>query len=444
MPTSISLRSNIIPNKVILLKDDCVIPRHYTTFTSYNCKYIVNVPTGATNPGTNIGNADHIHSAVGAHTHTVPGGSHNHPCSSTAGDLGGNNTVHGEDAQPHVSAGHGHIMTLGTTVPAITISDPGTHTHDVQNNDPLFRTYKFIQKGSIVALRESTIPFKTSFIWPKTIATIPSKFTTDANIFTRHIKGVGISPGTNGGRTTHGHANLTHNHALSLVSHLHSLTTLANAPTHTVGFGNRPGVPGHGHTKNTLAASNTTTNKCSDSPGHTHDTLSVNPASKESLIVKKDSISLRRIGIPFNSISFWNDTLASIPTNFGLANGTGGTDNYLGKFLVGVPDGCTNPGTNVGADTHTHNNIAHTHANITFGHTHGGTGASSTFAGQFTTHCFGPQGGIPALTGHSHAFGTTTGTTPTPGGTLPSAGGHTHDTINLRPVSTETALIQKV
>ncbi len=79
-------------------------------------------------------------------------------------------------------------------------------------------------------------------------------------------------------------------------------------------------------------------------------------------------------GIPEEVIALWSGTLANIPANWNLCDGTGGTPNLVARFLRGAP-ATTEPGTTGGSDTHTHASMTaagtHTHVAQAGGnHTH--------------------------------------------------------------------------
>ncbi len=60
---------------------------------------------------------------------------------------------------------------------------------------------------------------------------------------------------------------------------------------------------------------------------------------------------LVRAAIPQGMIVKWTGTLASIPPNFQLCDGTNGTPDLRSKFVKGVLNSCTNPGGTGGADS---------------------------------------------------------------------------------------------
>lgn len=79
--------------------------------------------------------------------------------------------------------------------------------------------------------------------------------------------------------------------------------------------------------------------------------------------------------IPLGAIALWSGTLATIPANWSLCDGSGGTPNLIARFIRGAP-AATDPGTTGGSDSHTHVSVtaagSHTHtaqANADHSHT---------------------------------------------------------------------------
>ena len=85
--------------------------------------------------------------------------------------------------------------------------------------------------------------------------------------------------------------------------------------------------------------------------------------------------------VPIGSIMMWSGTLATIPTNWHLCDGTNGTPNLLAKFVEGVANGSTNPGAtggSVGKNTAGHQHGIPYLANSVSGSTNGIYSASLT------------------------------------------------------------------
>ena len=79
--------------------------------------------------------------------------------------------------------------------------------------------------------------------------------------------------------------------------------------------------------------------------------------------------------VPIGSIMMWSGTLATIPTNWHLCDGTNGTPNLLAKFVEGVATAATNPGATGGATSK--NTAGHSH-NVNYGN-QGPTGSGGGY-----------------------------------------------------------------
>lgn len=64
--------------------------------------------------------------------------------------------------------------------------------------------------------------------------------------------------------------------------------------------------------------------------------------------------------LPAGAIIMWSGTLSSIPANWQLCDGTSGTPDLRGRFIMGVSTG-ENPGAAGGSSTHTHPLGSHAH-----------------------------------------------------------------------------------
>lgn len=67
--------------------------------------------------------------------------------------------------------------------------------------------------------------------------------------------------------------------------------------------------------------------------------------TQEIVDVKESFVS----GVPQNGIIMWSGTLADIPNGFVLCDGNNGTPNLLDRFVQGVEDANTDPGSTGGA-----------------------------------------------------------------------------------------------
>lgn len=112
-------------------------------------------------------------------------------------------------------------------------------------------------------------------------------------------------------------------------------------------------------------------------------------------------------GVPLNTIAMWSGTLATIPANWTLCDGAGGTPNLIARFIKGAPAG-VDPGATGGADTHGHASMT-----AAGSHTH-------TAQNQAHTHTVNSNG--------SHAHGTSSGTYSGANAAPGFAGSHNHTT----------------
>lgn len=116
--------------------------------------------------------------------------------------------------------------------------------------------------------------------------------------------------------------------------------------------------------------------------------------------------------VPVGIIAKWSGSIGSIPSRWQLCDGTNGTPDLRGRFIIGA-GGSYNPDDTGGASTHVHTQTGHTHAISSDGyHDHGGdTGtpdgtlprAAGTGSTAGPTHKHGISGG------GSHDHGGSTG-----------------------------------
>lgn len=138
-------------------------------------------------------------------------------------------------------------------------------------------------------------------------------------------------------------------------------------------------------------------------------------------------------GVPAGCILMWSGTIATIPSGWALCDGTGGTPNLTGRFVVHADadtGGTYNPGNTGGADTVTLTTSqipSHDHSfsgttNTTGAHTHSEVTYTTFPSGEFATIASGADiraATAEATTGssgsHSHTISGTTGATGTGG-----------------------------
>lgn len=143
-------------------------------------------------------------------------------------------------------------------------------------------------------------------------------------------------------------------------------------------------------------------------------------------------------GVPIGGILMWSGLVANIPSGYALCDGTGGTPDLRGKFIIGA-GGSYNPEATGGAATATlaeANLPSHTHtctgATETGGsHTHTATDSGHTHSYLKSVATGGIAAGTGALDGNS-SDSTGSGSANI---TVSTAASHTHD-INLTLGST--------
>lgn len=130
------------------------------------------------------------------------------------------------------------------------------------------------------------------------------------------------------------------------------------------------------------------------------------------------SLSLRSHRVPTNAILIQSDTHKPL----GYANET----SLFGKFIKGVANNCTNPGTCVGASTHTHCSAGcHTHTPGSSAHTH-----SFITGNQSVTCTTSGGGGSVSAEVHTHSK---TSDSASPATTITNNDSHAHDAQNNNP-----------
>lgn len=146
-------------------------------------------------------------------------------------------------------------------------------------------------------------------------------------------------------------------------------------------------------------------------------------------------------------IAIWSGTLATIPANWNLCDGSGVTPNLVARFLRGAP-AATNPGTTGGADSHNHASMtaagSHSHRLPSSGyqsHSHTVNSGGSHSHGSHSTAGYSTYEGMSTASKGAHSHTTSSDSHYH---TTPTDSNHTH-TINSsdgRPPYYEVAFIQ--
>ena len=432
-------------------------------------RFIRGAPVGV-DPGATGGADSHTHltmTAAGGHLHTVDNqAGHTHVVNSagshTHGSLLKKTNV---TSTMKLTAGAHQHTTNACVAHGHTWSNPGNHTHVINAADgrPPYYEVAFIQAAAGAAVAAGII-----IIWTGTLAAIPAGWSLcdggggRPDLRDRFVRGINTAitpPGGLGG-------NLTHTHIENNTPHGHG-TTNAGAHTHT--FPSYDWI--HTHNDNTSDGANPLHQSDSgagvhihavtNDPGnHNHNPIgnithnhTVNTASSLPAYYKVAYIiNVAAADIPQNGILIWTGTLATIPAQYELCNGSGGKPELRSRFIYGTAAGI-DPGGIGGSDTHTHtdqaNGAHNTHTQTTAGaHQHNATNSIGAH-----THAL-DAGGTTAVAiameannsagAHSHTFNLEGGHTHA---NQSDPGNHVHNpwsTDDGRPAYYEVAFVIRV
>lgn len=365
-----------IPSGVIFVwtGTNAGIPSGWVRETALDGKF----PKGDTSsPNSTGGAATHSHSAV-AHTHTL-NSSHTHDISSGANSVNGaSGTGGGSTVFQYASHTHATVATSSVTGGGLSSVNA---IYDAVSNDPPYREVIFIKpSGSASGIPPSAVGFYDNVDWTDN-TTAKGWYFSDGNNSTvdlknKYLKGAstGADGGTTGGSTTNIHT-LTHQSNHTVASHTHGWTWTASSTGGVASGGSSTASVGSGHTHagTTGAATDTIDNT---SPQLTT-TETVEPAYKKLIpIANKNGSSSAFIGL----IGMWLGSIASIPANYLLCNGSNGTIDMNGKHLK-LTNATSEVGNTGGSNTHTHASQDHTHTS-TGTHTHVTSDVTHSSAGQ--------------------------------------------------------------
>jgi len=370
------------------------IPAGWTRDTNFDSKFL----QGFTSAGANAGGT-HLHSA--SHTHT--GNSHTHSVS--AGTSTGT-TIRGVASTGIIvttdqcDAVHTHVA---TDLPAATITyDSRSVTAAAATANPPYFTVIIIKPDDTA----QDIP-DDAVVWTNETS-ITGFSVCDGVGGTPDLDGLfvlGAAAGADGGGTG---GSATHTHTAS-ASHPHTPTA------HAHGLVDVPADPFLIHQNSGSVVSSTLHHQCGGSSGFTTNTSSSTPtfdaATSEPLYYTLLAIqnTSGAGSTPIGVITFYVGAAASLPSTWGLCNGTGGRPNLTTRQIKCTSD-TGSIGTTGGATTHTHNSPVH-------GHTHSGS-HTHTAAPQLTNEeadaeLGSAQDGLnPFIDNHTHTWTIAT-TTPT-------------------------------
>lgn len=376
-----------IPSGVILIwaGTNATIPTGWVRETSLDDKYPKG--HGAQNPNTSGGSNTHTHSD-GGHTHAMDAHAHSYSTGSS-GYI--NDNSYSGNSGTDVSCDHTHGSTSSTSTSGGTLSD--TVTWASSNNEPPYYKVIFIKPSGVQA------GMKAGIIVHYNGATVPSGYyycngsNSTPDLRDKYLKGAGSGgdAGAGSGGTSHQHT-ITHNHAA--VNHSHTGSTGGYSGSQAQSGSNDVGnfaPASHTHIAylgNTAATVSDYT-KTDAGSGDT-----VEPAYKKMGLIQCSAPSMK-----LGMVGLWLGTVASIPNNWQVCDGTNGTVDMRDKFIK-VPTDLSTNGATGGSNTHTHTGVTHTHT-ASGTHSHSG----STGGPQQTTGRNGSNSGTKfANIGHTHTL----------------------------------------
>ncbi|MEK7463011.1 MAG: hypothetical protein AAB621_01430, partial [Patescibacteria group bacterium] len=374
--------------------------------------FLKSVPNNSRNPGTATSTAT-------THTHTSPANNHTQdahshtgnsdsgaPSATIAKHTAGGDSLLSSDTHTHtVPNGSSDIATNQAT--AATLSST--------SNDPPYSEVIWIQSNGTADIPNTAVAFFNSASLPANwTAVSPGKF----------FKGAaGASdPGADGGADNHTHTS-SHNHTQDAHNHT-SASSGTDTPANDQGTSN-PANSAGGHSHSITWATAVATNQAADGNVATASYL---PPYYALVGVQNTSGAP---DLPSNIIAVWRGSLASIPTNWVLADGLNGTPNLLDKFIMSTST--ANLGNTGGAQGHSHTATAHNHTQDSHTHTITLNDPGLT-ALKRTNNNSGPGGANAA---HTHSV-TSTGAT----ATNQNATITVDNTSDTRPPFVEVAFIQ--
>lgn len=383
------------------------IPEGWDRVTELDDKYAKGVATSVTQPGTTGGAATHTHT-VPSHTHDL---THSHTVTGATGAGSGSQVSQSGGATVDaVLISHTH--TRSAVASQAVNSGSATPTIGTAANDPSRLEVIYLESdGTPLGVPDDALAITADIAL--------SGWTDYADADGRFLKGAAAAG--NGGATVasqlaaHTHSIAVHTHAATSHSHTSSPTG-AVAPTTSLFSGPASvlwQLASHSHPVTVGSASAVAL----DSGGSgSSGADSPDDPPYRNVRVRQNTSGVP--DLPVGLICGWRGSLGSIPDNWALCDGTGGTPDLIGRYprgataSVGTAGGSLNP--------HTHSSPSHNHT--TSGHAHTETiGAASVATANVST----TSPNVTVSTGvHTHSASNTDSTTPSVGsstsGTLAS------------------------
>ena len=386
------------------------IPAGWARETTLDAKY----PKGtaaSTNPGTTGGALTHQHTSANhlhttAHVHTTP-------------NDGGESGASARDVQTtNPPAVHTHINNPNTINPTTSLTND-TPAAGPDNHEPPYAEVIFIKSdGSPTGL-----PDKVVGLWNNSAGT-PANWNLcdgggaparpDMRLVVAKGAATNAEVAANGGAATHGHTVASHTHSTPY-AHGHpdvtSSQTLTGLTTGTISGANvSVATATHTHTLTIASASPAITGNTDTAAASNHE-----PPYWLLAWIQNNAAAL---DWPDRIIGIWLGTLANIPTNWKLCDGSNGTPDMRNLFAKGC-NTLAGIGGSGGSLTHgaAHTTTGHTHPIESHLHavTGGAGGSESRTAGAVNA----------ATAAHTHTWGNTGAASLTSGSGSPTVNNYT-------------------
>lgn len=355
------------------------IPAGFTRETSLDGKYPKATANGI-DPNVTGGASTHTHTSP-THTHTVADHTHT---GTTGARINGGGASRAPSTTGLTPLDHSHNYTTGG-VSSGGVTSADAVTYGAVSNDPPYYTVIFIKSASYVAIPVSGMVFSTATTRPEMTfhSASAGKFLKGA--------GTGANAGGTGGSTSNVH-DISHSHTANTHAHGASNTAASNQQQgeHNSGGAN-DSLSSHTHS---LSVASGTASVTAFSGTITCDEV-VQPEYKTLNTFKNDGGSSTPTAI--GDIALWLGSLASIPTNWRLCDGTNSTPDMRGYYIKANATATTS--STGGSNTHTH--AAKAHAHTSENHTH------SVSFGNYAGTINGIGGGVDITNGtHGHSTAT--------------------------------------
>lgn len=346
------VRDTGIPSGLIFMwpGTNASVPAGFERVTDLDGRYPKGVATASTQPGTLGGAASHTH-ILPSHVHTM-------------------NHFHLTSLAPSTGAATGVVNSGPNTAGATGV--PATHTHTKANINTTFMdsaTTTPVPPSVNNELSRLEVIFIESDGTPTGAPNGSLALTTEvsltgwtdyANANGRFLKGA--APAGNGGATgvsaldnhthaipAHTHAGVAHTHPTqSAVSTVNASLALAAGATAVSGT--------HAHPMSVSSASTAALNSASGGTSGASSAGTNEPPFRQIRAVENTSGAA---SLPLGLIAAWRGSLGTIPGNWQLCDGTGGTPDLIGRYPKGATAGIGTAGGS--SDPHSHTSPTHTH-----------------------------------------------------------------------------------